>query len=307
MAEDYYKILGVDKKSSTEDIKKAYRKLALKYHPDRNPGDKKKAEEQFKKVSEAYAVLSDPEKRAQYDRFGSEQFNQRFTQEDIFRGADLNDILRDLGFGGRGADFSWIFDFGGRGQRSQRSYTYGDYYGARMPQKGDDLQYNLQITLDEVFKGTEKKIALRKGDRVDEVNVKVPPGIQSDQKLRLSGKGLPGIDGGPPGDLYLNIEVLPQGMFTREGDDVYVDLSIPYSQAVIGGSVEVPTLGGSMKRIKVPSGTQDKTKIRMKGFGIPHFRGEGKGDQYVRISIIVPKNLNARQSELVKRLAEEGL
>jgi len=206
MSEDYYKILGLEKSSSLEDIKKAYRKLALKYHPDRNPSDKKKAEEQFKKISEAYAVLSDDEKRRQYDQFGSDQFNQRFSREDIFRGADLNDILRDLGFGGRGgADFSWIFDIGGGGSgRRARTYRtdrpFGDFYRAQeqhMPQKGEDLHYNLTITLEESAKGADKVLSLRKADRVEEINVKIPAGINTGQKLRLSGKGLPGSEGGP--------------------------------------------------------------------------------------------------------------
>jgi curved DNA-binding protein len=313
MAEDYYKILGVEKNAGLDDIKKAYRKLALKYHPDRNPSDKKKAEEQFKKISEAYAVLSDDEKRKQYDQFGSDQFNQRFSREDIFRGADLNDILRDLGFGGRGADFSWIFDLGGgsgRRTRTFRSDPFGDFSARQpeqMPRKGEDLQYNLSITLEDSLKGAEKAISLRKADRVEEINVKIPAGINSGQKLRLTGKGLLGRDGGPAGDLYLNIHIQPHHTFKREGYDVFVDLSIRYSQAVMGASVDVPTLSGAPKRIKIPPGTQDGTKIRLKSFGIPHFREGGKGDQYVRISISVPRKPTDSQIETIKKLADEGL
>jgi curved DNA-binding protein len=314
MAEDYYKILGIEKAAATDDIKKAYRKLALKYHPDRNPSDKKKAEEQFKKISEAYAVLSDPEKRQQYDRFGSEQFTEKFSQEDIFRGFDLNEILKDLGFGGRGGESSFYFDFGGPGKRTrQRTRSFEDILGNQqsqhhyMPQKGDDLQYNLSISLEEVVKGTDKKISLKKGTWIEDVNVKIPSGIETGQKLRLAGKGLPGVDGGPPGDLFLNINVAPHGIFRREGDDLYVDIPIKYSDAALGTSVGVPTLSGAMKRIKVAPGTQDRTKIRMKGFGIPHFKESGRGDQYVSISIIVPKSLNERQADLLRKLAEEGL
>jgi len=315
MAEDYYKILGVDKNASLDDIKKAYRKLALKYHPDRNPADKKKAEEQFKKISEAYAVLSDDEKRRQYDQFGSDQFNQRFSREDIFRGADLNEILRDLGFGGRGADFSWIFDLGGTGgRRTTRVYggtdPFGDLFEAkagRMPVKGDDLHYNLTITLEETLRGTEKTISLRKADRVEEINVRIPAGINAGQKLRLSGKGMPGHAGGPAGDLYLSIHIKPHAVFEREGDDIFVSIPIKFSQAVMGASIDVPTLSGTIKRIKVPAGTQDGTKIRLKGFGIPHFRESGKGDQYVRISITVPRKTTDKQMELIKKLAEEGM
>ncbi len=314
MAEDYYKILGLEKNASIEDIKKSYRKLALKYHPDRNPSDKKRAEEQFKKISEAYAVLSDDEKRRQYDQFGSDQFNQRFSREDIFRGADLNDILRDLGFGGRGgSDFSWIFDLGGGSGRRTRTYRTdprGDFYRTQpdqMPQKGEDLQYNLTITLEDSAKGADKVISLRKVDRVEEINVKIPAGINSGQKLRLSGKGLPGRNGGPEGDLYLNIHIQPHHIFKREGDDIFVDFSIKYSQAVMGASIDIPTMSGPFKRIKIPPGTQDGTKIRLKGFGVPHFREGGKGDQYVKISIAVPKKPNEKQTELIKKLADEDL
>lgn len=317
MTEDYYKILGLEKNASLDDIKKAYRKLALKYHPDRNPADKKKAEEQFKKISEAYAVLSDDEKRRQYDQFGSDQFNQRFSREDIFRGADLNDILRDLGFGGRGTDFSWIFDLGGTGsgRRTARTFRtadpYGDYFGShaggRMPMKGEDLQYNLSITLEDAFKGTEKTISLRKADRVEEINVKIPAGINTGQKLRLTGKGMPGRDGGPSGDLYLSIHIQRHPVFEREGDDIFVNLPIKYSQAVMGASVDVPTMSGAAKRIKISAGTQDGTKIRLKGFGIPHFRESGKGDQYIRISITVPRKPTERQMEMIRKMGDEGL
>lgn len=315
MAEDYYKILGLEKSASLEDIKKAYRKLALKFHPDRNPPDKKKAEEQFKKISEAYAVLSDNEKRRQYDQFGSDQFNQRFSREDIFRGADLNDILRDLGFGGRGADFSWIFDLGGGGAgRRTRTYRSSDPFGGvyreqsnLVPRKGEDLQYNLSITLDDALKGADKAISLRKADRVEEINVKIPAGINTGQKLRLTGKGLDGLNGGPAGDLYLNINVHPHQIFKREGDDIFVEIPIRYSQAVLGASVDVPTLSGVSKRIKIPPGTQDGTRIRLKGFGIPHFRADGKGDQFVRISITVPRKPTEKQTETVRKLADEGL
>jgi curved DNA-binding protein len=315
MSDDYYKILGLEKNASLDDIKKAYRKLALKHHPDRNPADKKKAEEQFKKISEAYAVLSDDDKRRQYDQFGSDQFNQRFSREDIFRGADLNDILRDLGFGGRGADFSWIFDMGGGGSgrrtKTFRSdHPFGDFYraqGQQMPRKGEDLHYNLSITLEDSAKGADKVISLRKADRIEEINVKIPAGINSGQKLRLTGKGLPGSEGGPAGDLYLNIHLQPHHTFNRDGDDVFFDLMIRYSQAVMGASVDVPTLSGALKRIKIPPGTQDGTKIRLKGFGVPHFREGGKGDQYVRISITVPRKPSDRQLDAVKRLQDEGL
>lgn len=319
MAEDYYSILGVEKKASADEIKKAYRKLALKYHPDRNPG--KEAEEQFKKISEAYAVLSDSEKRSQYDSFGSQGFSQRFSQEDIFRDFDINDILRDLGFGGAGGQFAHIFG-GGRGGRTRVYQQQGggdpfsDFFGGggqyqqysrSMPQKGQDVEYRLTVTLDEVFSGAEKRVALRKGDVTEEVNIKIPRGIKTGQKLRLAGKGMAGVNEGPPGDLYIAIEVAPHPSFSRDGNDIYTQKDVTFSQAALGGSVEVTTIAGEKKRIKVPPGTQNNTKIRMKGYGLPMFKGPGKGDQYVQIHVTVPKKLTKRQEELIRKLSEEKL
>jgi curved DNA-binding protein len=319
MAEDYYKVLGLDKGASLDDIKKAYRKLALKYHPDRNPTDKKRSEEKFKEISEAYAVLSDPEKRKQYDEFGTDAFRQKFTQEDIFRNFDINDILRGFGFGNLGREYTWYGGTGGGGSK-RRAYTqrrmdpFGDIFGEQaygqreqVQPTDQDIEYNLSITLEESVLGTEKKLSLKKGDVTEEVNVKIPAGISSGKKLRLAGKGLKGGFGGPAGDLYLNIQVLPHPLFTRDGDDLYVERTVSFSQACLGATIDVPTLGGTAKRMKVPPGTQSNTKIRMRGFGVPHLKGEGRGDQFVRIFVDVPKKLNAGQTELVKKLSEEGL
>ncbi len=311
MAEDYYKELGVEKSATTDDIKKAYRKLALKYHPDRNPSDRKKAEERFKKISEAYAVLSDPEKRKQYDSFGSESFSQQYSQEDIFRGFDINEILRDLGFGGGGGF--------GRGGGRRRTYTtqggagsfadiFGAQYGEPASQKGDDIQFNLSILLEDVATGPEKKIAFKVDTgATQEIKVRIPPGIASGQKLRLAGKGVQGHYGGPPGDVYLEINVLPHPIFTRDGDDLIMDKAIPFTQAALGTTVEVPTLNSGVKKLKIPPGTQGNTRIRIKGFGLPRFKGSGRGDQYVRIGIQVPKKLTPKQEELVRKLAEEKI
>ncbi len=313
MAEDYYKILGIEKSASADDIKKAYRKLALKWHPDKNPGNKA-AEEKFKKINEAYAVLSDAAKRQEYDTFGSaDKFRQRYTQEDIFRGFDLNDILRSFGFGDLGG--------GARTFRTGRgggfSFTQGDSFAdifegeqrryAHIPRKGEDFQYNLSITLEESVFGAEKKLAMQKEDGVEEISFKIPPGINTGKKLRLAGKGAADADGGPPGDLYINIHVLPHPIFARDGNDLYMEKSISFPQAVLGTTIEVPTLDGTVKRIKIPPGTQNNTKIRMKGFGVPGLRGTGKGDQFVKISINVPRKLTERQMQLVKNLSEEGL
>ncbi len=302
MAEDYYKTLGVGKTASGDDIKKAYRKLALKYHPDKNPGSKP-AEEKFKKISEAYAVLGNPEKRKQYDSFGSQEaFSRSFSQEDIFRGFDLNDILKGLG--------------GFRGQK-QSSYTNDDpfsqlfgnqQYNRPVPRKGRNLEYNLSISLEDAHSGAEKRISFKMDDgELNEITMKIPKGIDTGRKLRLTGKGLPGSNGGLPGDLFINITVVPHPVFTRDGDDIYIQETITFSQAVLGTSIDVKTLGGETKRIKIPALTQNNTRIRMKEFGVPHFKKTGKGDQYVRIAVDIPKKLTKKQSDLVKQLSEEGL
>jgi curved DNA-binding protein len=317
MAEDYYQVLGVGKKATAEEIKKAYRKLAVKWHPDKNP-DNKAAEEKFKKISEAYAVLSDPKKREEYDTFGSaDQFRQQYSQEDIFRGFDLDEILRSFGFGGtraggrttfrtsrRGGGFQDYDDpfaglFGGVG-------TGGRQY-ANMPQKGQDAEYNLSISLEESVFGADKKISFQMEKRIEDINVKIPAGISTGKKLRLPGKGLPGYNGGPHGDLYLNINVLPHPIFARDGNDLYIEKTIKFSQAALGTSIDVPTLDGTSKRLKVAPGTQNNTKIRMKGFGVPGLKGTAKGDQYIKISIEVPKKLTDKQIKLVEQLAQEGI
>ncbi|MBP8981215.1 MAG: DnaJ domain-containing protein [Syntrophobacterales bacterium] len=317
MAEDYYQLLGVDKKASTEEIKKAYRKLALKWHPDKNPQNKAQAEEKFKKISEAYAVLSDEEKRKQYDMYGSaDQFRQKYSQEDIFRNFDLNDLLRGFGFdfGGGGGRTRTFSSAGGRRRPTAASGfdPFADLFGGassygHMPQQGQDLQYNLSITLEESITGAEKKLSLQREDRVDEINVRIPPGISSGKKLRLSGKGGPGYDGGPAGDLYLHINILPHPLFARDGNDIFVEKSITFTQAALGTTIEVPTIDGGMKRIKIPPGTQNNTKIRMKGYGAPAMKGGGKGDQFVKINVQVPRQLSERQAKLIRQLAEEGL
>ncbi len=314
MSEDYYKILGVDKNSSADDIKKAYRKLALKWHPDKNPNNKS-SEENFKKISEAYAVLSDSEKRKNYDMFGSaDQFRQRYSQEDIFKDFDLDDILRSFGFGGfkRGGTRTFRTT-GGGGFNYSGGDPFSDIFGggsqrfSHTLQKGQDLQYNLSITLEESVFGVDKKLALQKEDRVEEINIKIPPGINAGKKLRLTGKGASGLDGGPPGDLYLNISILPHPIFARDGNDLYIEKTINFTQAVLGITIEIPTLDGATKRIKVPPGTQNNTKIRMKGYGVSGLKSISKGDQFVKITVEIPKKLNERQAQLIKKLSEEGL
>ena len=179
---------------------------------------------------------------------------------------------------------------------------------ANMPQKGQDAEYNLSISLEESVFGTDKKISFQLENRIEDISVKIPPGVSTGKKLRLPGKGLSGYNGGPNGDLYLNINVLPHPIFARDGNDLYIEKTIKFTQAALGTTIDVPTLDGMTKRLKIAPGTQNNTKIRMKGFGVPGFKGSSlKGDQYVKINIEVPRRLSDRQTKLIQQLAEDGI
>ncbi len=294
-ATDYYKIIGVNKNASDDDIKKAYRKLAMKYHPDRS-GSSKAAEEKFKSISEAYAVLSDKEKRKQYDMFGSNGFQQRYSQEDIFRGFDLNNILREFGFGGGGRSGDNIrFDFGGRRGRQQRSV------------KGADLEYELPLTLSEVINGTDKTISYNLDGQINKIVIKIPKGMLSGKKLRLQGKGQPSAYGGPPGDLFVKAKVLTDPLFRIEGYDLYLNREIKLSEALLGTQLSIPTPDNRELSLKVPSGTNHKTKFRLSGNGLPHISDTQKGDLYVEIGVQMAKTLSEQQIQLIENLAETGL
>jgi curved DNA-binding protein len=311
-ATDYYKILGVSKNASQEEMKKAYRKLAQKYHPDQAKGDKKEAEEQFKKISEAYAVLSNPEKRKEYDTYGSQAFKAKFSQEDIFRGFDFSDVF-DLGlsegifsriFGGAGRGGA-----GGRGGRS-RVFQFGpDVFKTGAPQtaKGEDLQVEVPITLHEMAFGTEKLISFNRNGQVERVTVKIPPGTLPGKRLRVAEKGRPSHFGGPPGDLYIKLKEVEHPVFKREGSDLFVDRHIKFSESALGAKVTVPTLDGKTMSLKVPPGTASHTKMRLKNYGLPHAHGRGRGDQYVSIIVDIPAALTKKQKALLEDLSKEGL
>jgi curved DNA-binding protein len=298
MAKDYYAVLGVPKNADQEVIKKAYRKLALKHHPDKNPGDSK-AEEKFKEITEAYAVLSDPEKRRQYDQFGEAGFHQRFSQEDIYRNFDVGDIFREFGFGTDDI-FSRLF---GGGARGRSSFPGG---GQPRQMKGQDYVMHLNIPFRLAVQGGKKRIDFRAGQSVEQLQVSIPPGIESGQKLRVAGKGGSSPAGGPPGDLFLEIKVDPDPAFTREGRDLLAKVRIPYSGACLGTTAEIPTLEGS-KRVKVPAGIQSGGKIRLKGFGVQATQKDQRGDLYAVIEISVPAKPTDEQRRLLEKLRDAGL
>lgn len=304
MAEnDYYKILGVDKTAGSADIKKAYRKLAMKYHPD-HAKDDKAAEDKFKKISEAYAVLSDEEKRKQYDTYGSADFKQRFSQEDIFRNFDFGDIFREFGFGGRGfstGDGGFRFTFGGG------SPFGGGRPGRQAAPKGSDLVYELPLTLREVVTGAEKSVAFQHQGRSENINVKIPKGMISGKKLRIAGKGEPSPYGGPAGDLYIKSVVMDDPRFTVDNHDIYVNRDIKLSEALLGTQIAVPTVDGKEMTLTIPPGTRHKTKMRLAGRGLPQMKGDKRGDLYVVVHVNMPRQLTAEQRKLVSRLAETGL
>lgn len=315
---DYYKVLGVAKNASEKDIRRAYRKLARQYHPDVNPGDPK-AEERFKEINEAYEVLSDPEKRAKYDRLGSSwqqwqgagrdprdfdwsQWAAGFGAQGAGPGVRYEYYGEPFSQGGFGA-FSDLFNFlfGGSptGETTRRRVRF-DEGGRRRttPIAGQDIEQAVEITLEEAFHGTQR-ILEKDGRRLQ---VKIPPGVKTGSRVRISGEGAPGL-GGAAGDLYLRVTVLPHERFRREGSDLYVDVPVDLYTAVLGGEVQVPTLDGSVM-LRIPPETQGGRTFRLRGKGLPHLRHPSeRGDLLAKVQIQIPLNLSARERELFEELA----
>ena len=288
---DYYEQLGVSKGASEADIKKAFRKLAMKYHPDRNQGDAA-AEEKFKKVNEAYAVLSDASKRRQYDTFGEQAFHQQYSSEDIFRGANFSSIFDELGVRGTGGIFDSIF---------------GGSFGGHRQFQGRDVEYPLEIGFMEAYQGGERRVSFSLSDGTSrDISVKIPKGISDGAKLRVPGRGAPSSSGGPPGDLLIGIQVSPHPDFKRVGNDIETTLPLLFSEACLGSSKDVQTPQGT-KRIKVPSGVKEGTKIRLRGLGFGGRQSQGAGDLFAVVHLTIPDTLDEDQLALIRQLKEVGL
>jgi len=298
---DYYKILGVSKTATQDEIKKAYRKLARKYHPDKNKGDKA-AEEKFKEINEAYEVLGNPENRKKYDEVG-----MYWRQYDEYKKAQ-EQARRQAGFGGFGGfgggnfggftfegDLGDIFNmFGGFGGFGGGT----SYRTANMPRKGQDYRAEMTLDFDEVYSGTSRIIDL--GDK--KLRIKIKPGAYEGQVIRLKGKGGPGINGGPAGDLYITIHTLDKAGFTRKGADLYTKVDVDDLTAVLGGKVPLHTPGGTIQ-VTIPPGTSCGKKLRIRGKGMPVYGKDGQyGDLYAEVRIVVPKDLNPREKELYEEL-----
>jgi len=343
MAKDLYKILGVSKEASQEEIKRAFRKMARKYHPDVNP-DEPKSGERFKEINQAYRVLSDEKKKEMYDKFGVIDGDSSAYQQwaggghgpaggKVHRAPDGTTYYYTSG-GQGGFDFSDIFGGSGRSRSNSRSSggfggfdffnDLGDIFDvfskqggstrarstshANRPREGEDLRYDMEIDFMDAFKGGKRKISYRDPatGEMSTLTVKIPKGIKDKQKLRLKGKGMPGQHGGSPGDLYININIKPHPTFKLKDDDIYVEQDIPFTTAVLGGKIQVPGIDRVLT-VNVPPGTKDGSLLRLKNQGFYKVGTEERGHQFVKIGIMVPKNLNKTQEELIHKLKAAGL
>jgi curved DNA-binding protein len=324
---DYYQTLGVSRDASQEEIGKAFKKLARKYHPDLNP-DNKEAEQKFKEVNEAYEVLKDPDKRKRYDQLGADwehgqhfepppgYENVRFTfgggGAEGFGGSGFSDFFETL--------FGDIFQEARGGSRRSRSagfggdpfgaFTRSSFGGPGQAMKGEDARTTLELSLEEAYRGGKKSLSLQEQTvgqdgrptvRTKNLDVNIPAGVSDGSSIRLSGQGSPGPGGGQAGDLYLQVKLLPHHVFSVEGKNLILDLPLAPWEAALGTTVEVPTLDGRVN-MKIPAGTSSGQKLRLKGKGLG--RGSSKGDQLVRIQIKVPRSMSEDEKEQWQKLAE---
>lgn len=299
---DYYEVLGVERTADENAIKKAYRKLAKQYHPDTNKGNPQ-AEEKFKEATEAYAVLSDPQKRKQYDQFGFETDNPDGSyQEYHFEDGDIDEILKNMFGGSFGGFHTGGFRSSGFGDRTFHSNGFHrDFRSGQTVQNGADLHAEINIGFLEAAKGCEKTIQLTEADgQRKSLKVLIPAGIDTGKSIRLRGKGMPGNGGGRAGDLLLKVNVNADPVFERKDTDVYTTVRIPFTTAVFGGEAMVPTLSGRVM-CKINPGTQSGTKIRLRGKGIVSMKdSQTYGDEYVMIQIDVPQNLTPEARKKLK-------
>ncbi len=286
---DYYEILGVSKSASDDEIKKAYRKLAIKYHPDKNPGDKE-AEAKFKEVSEAHEVLSDKQKRARYDQFGHAGVGGA--------GSTSGNPYQNGSFNFNGQNFN--FDFGGGGLDDILGSIFGFGGGQRRPTRGSDYRTTVTLTFEEAIFGTTKTISADGKD----IKVKIPAGIDDGMSIRLSGKGGPAPKGGTKGDLYVFVRVKPHKHLTREGNIILSEAVVSMVDAALGTTIDVETVDSNIQ-MKVPAGTQSGTPFKLSGHGVPLMRSDGdRGPHIVTIIVETPKNLTKRQKELLEEFRE---
>lgn len=295
--QDYYSVLGMRRNASDKEIKQAYRRLARQYHPDVNPGDAA-AEQKFKEISEAYSVLSNPESRKKYDRFGHQAFatgfDPAFAGSGGFAGgysANLKDFFGGrTSFEGLGSIFEELW--GGGRQRTQQA-----------PASGQDLEHTVEVSFEEAVRGTTAHVQLRRRDGgMERLHVKIPPGVDTGAKVRVPGKGEPGRSSGPPGDLYIVIRVRPHAYFARQGHDILCEVPVTLAEALLGAKIEVPTIDGKAT-MTLPAGTQNGRRFRLRGKGAPALQGGGRGDHYVTVQVVLPEQLDARSRELLEEFA----
>jgi DnaJ-class molecular chaperone len=285
---DYYDILGVSKSANADEIKKAYRKQALEWHPDRHKDDKEAAEKRFKEINEAYQVLSDPQKKAAFDQYGS----AAFTPGGNAGGNPFG------GFGGQGGPFTYTYQTGGESPFGNVDFgdpfdIFESFFGGGNPFGGQRRQqiprYSITIDFMEAVKGVSKEVAIGGKKR----KIKIPAGIYEGARINF-------------GDFTLSVNIKPDKLFERQDDDIYVSVAIPFSLAVLGGDINVPTIEDEIK-IRIRPGTQSGTMMRLREHGVPHLHGRGTGDEYVRINVLIPEKLNHEQKQIIEEMKSEGL
>ncbi len=308
---DYYEVLGVSKGATADEIKKAYRKLARKYHPDANL-DNPSAEEKFKEIGEAYEVLKDPQKRQRYDQLGANWKQYANTGRPGGGQSYSNDFGggRGFNFENMGGGFSDFFEafFGSSAKQGSSGFDFGNNFGGggarASSRKGQDLQSTIEITLREAYAGTQRSIRLQKENKTRTVNVKIPKGIKNGGKIRLAGEGGPGLGGGPGGDLYMTVNVLPHNVFNRKDNDLHIEVPVTIKEAYLGGKIDIPTFDGKVD-MKLPKRIQSGKTLRLKGKGMPGIKGGSNGNLYVKTRIVFPEKMSSKQKKQFEQFLKD--